>query len=119
MRPPPAPRLASLGALLLAAGCGGREGPPPDIALAGAPDTIQTTLFEATAGAWLGGDRWAVLSPADRRVVILDFSDRSLADLSGKEITVLVGLGLGAGAATVLSTDLSHAYVEENSAYSS
>ncbi|GAA4024570.1 bifunctional glutamate N-acetyltransferase/amino-acid acetyltransferase ArgJ [Allokutzneria multivorans] len=45
--------------------------------------------------------------------------DRSLADLSGKEITVLVGLGLGAGSATLLSTDLSHAYVEENSAYSS
>ncbi|SDM86366.1 bifunctional glutamate N-acetyltransferase/amino-acid acetyltransferase ArgJ [Allokutzneria albata] len=45
--------------------------------------------------------------------------DRSLADLSGKEITVLVELGLGAGTATVLTTDLSHAYVEENSAYSS
>ncbi|MFB9907882.1 bifunctional glutamate N-acetyltransferase/amino-acid acetyltransferase ArgJ [Allokutzneria oryzae] len=45
--------------------------------------------------------------------------DRSLADLSGKEITVLVELGIGTGAATVLSTDLSHAYVEENSAYSS
>ena len=45
--------------------------------------------------------------------------DRSLADLTGKEITVLVELGLGAGTATVLTTDLSHAYVEENSAYSS
>lgn len=81
MRTPHTPRLASLGAVLLAAGCGGREAPPPDIALTGAPDTIQTTLFEATAGTWLGGDQWAVLSPADKRVVILDFTDRSLIDL--------------------------------------
>ena len=45
--------------------------------------------------------------------------DRSKADLSGPDITVEVDLGLGAGTATVLTTDLSHAYVEENSAYSS
>ncbi|GAA4943782.1 glutamate N-acetyltransferase [Actinomycetospora succinea] len=45
--------------------------------------------------------------------------DRHRADLSGPEITVEVGLGLGDGRATVLTTDLSHAYVEENSAYSS
>ena len=45
--------------------------------------------------------------------------DRHAADLSGPEVTVEVGLGLGDGRATVLTTDLSHAYVEENSAYSS
>jgi glutamate N-acetyltransferase/amino-acid N-acetyltransferase len=44
--------------------------------------------------------------------------DRSKADLSGPEITVEVDLGLADGTATVLTTDLSHAYVEENSAYS-
>ena len=44
--------------------------------------------------------------------------DRSKADLSGPEITVEVDVGLGDGRATVLTTDLSHAYVEENSAYS-
>lgn len=44
--------------------------------------------------------------------------DRSKADLSGRDVTVEVDLGLGAGTATVLTTDLSHAYVEENSAYS-
>ena len=44
--------------------------------------------------------------------------DRSKADLSGPEVTVDVDLGLGDGRATVLTTDLSHAYVEENSAYS-
>ena len=44
--------------------------------------------------------------------------DRSKADLSGPEVAVDVDLGLGEGRATVLTTDLSHAYVEENSAYS-
>ncbi|WP_319444826.1 MULTISPECIES: bifunctional glutamate N-acetyltransferase/amino-acid acetyltransferase ArgJ [unclassified Mycobacterium] len=40
-------------------------------------------------------------------------------DLSGAEITVVVALGIGTGEATIRTTDLSHAYVEENSAYSS
>ena len=46
-------------------------------------------------------------------------ADRSRADLSGREIIVEIDLNLGAGHATVLTTDLSHGYVEENSAYSS
>ncbi len=45
--------------------------------------------------------------------------DRAEADLSGREITVEVDLHLGSGQATLRTTDLSHAYVEENSAYSS
>jgi glutamate N-acetyltransferase/amino-acid N-acetyltransferase len=49
----------------------------------------------------------------------LPAADRSLADLSGREVTVVIDLHLGEGTATVLTTDLSHAYVEENSAYSS
>lgn len=40
-------------------------------------------------------------------------------DLSGRDIAIAVDLGLGSGEATVRTTDLSHAYVEENSAYSS
>lgn len=40
-------------------------------------------------------------------------------DLSGADIEVTVDLGVGSGAATIRTTDLSHAYVEENSAYSS
>ncbi|MDY6869593.1 MAG: bifunctional glutamate N-acetyltransferase/amino-acid acetyltransferase ArgJ [Actinomycetota bacterium] len=40
-------------------------------------------------------------------------------DLTGADIDVAVDLGLGPGQATVRTTDLSHAYVEENSAYSS
>ncbi len=45
--------------------------------------------------------------------------DRSEADLSGKQIDVVIDLHAGAASGTVLTTDLSHAYVEENSAYSS
>jgi glutamate N-acetyltransferase/amino-acid N-acetyltransferase len=46
-------------------------------------------------------------------------ADRANADLSGRQITVEIDLHLGGGQATVLTTDLSHGYVEENSAYSS
>ncbi|MBB5156675.1 bifunctional glutamate N-acetyltransferase/amino-acid acetyltransferase ArgJ [Saccharopolyspora phatthalungensis] len=45
--------------------------------------------------------------------------DRSEADLSGRAIEIVVDLHLGEHAATILTTDLSHGYVEENSAYSS
>ncbi len=40
-------------------------------------------------------------------------------DLSGDDITVTVDLGAGDGSASIRTTDLSHGYVEENSAYSS
>jgi glutamate N-acetyltransferase/amino-acid N-acetyltransferase len=45
--------------------------------------------------------------------------DRSAVDLAGRDIQVVVELNLGEAEATVLTTDLSHGYVEENSAYSS
>jgi glutamate N-acetyltransferase/amino-acid N-acetyltransferase len=44
--------------------------------------------------------------------------DRGLVDLSGRDVTILVDLHAGDVAATVWTNDLSHAYVEENSAYS-
>ena len=40
-------------------------------------------------------------------------------DLSGADIDIVVDLSLGDGQAVIRTTDLSHAYVEENSAYSS
>jgi glutamate N-acetyltransferase / amino-acid N-acetyltransferase len=40
-------------------------------------------------------------------------------DLSGEDIDVSIDLGVGSGRASIRTTDLSHAYVEENSAYSS
>jgi glutamate N-acetyltransferase/amino-acid N-acetyltransferase len=40
-------------------------------------------------------------------------------DLSGADIDLTVDLGLGGERASIRTTDLSHGYVEENSAYSS
>ncbi|MGH3559126.1 MAG: bifunctional glutamate N-acetyltransferase/amino-acid acetyltransferase ArgJ, partial [Mycobacterium sp.] len=40
-------------------------------------------------------------------------------DLSGGDVEVTVDLGMGGGRATIRTTDLSHGYVDENSAYSS
>lgn len=45
--------------------------------------------------------------------------DRSKVDLSGREITITIDLHAGEESATVWTNDLSHAYVHENSAYSS
>lgn len=44
---------------------------------------------------------------------------RDLVDLSGREVTVEIDLRAGESAATIWTNDLTHAYVEENSAYSS
>ncbi|MDQ2797220.1 MAG: bifunctional glutamate N-acetyltransferase/amino-acid acetyltransferase ArgJ [Actinomycetota bacterium] len=44
--------------------------------------------------------------------------DRALVDLSGRDVHILVDLHAGEQTATIWTNDLSHAYVEENSAYS-
>jgi len=44
--------------------------------------------------------------------------DRSKVDLSGQDITITVDLSAGAHSAVILTTDLTEAYVHENSAYS-
>ena len=44
--------------------------------------------------------------------------DRSLVDLTGRQVAVTIDLHAGEATATILTNDLSHAYVHENSAYS-
>ena len=44
--------------------------------------------------------------------------DRSKVDLRGKDITITVDLSAGPHSAVILTTDLTEAYVHENSAYS-
>ncbi len=44
--------------------------------------------------------------------------DRTLVDMSGRDVTITVDLAAGPAAATILTTDLTAAYVHENSAYS-
>ena len=46
-------------------------------------------------------------------------ADRSEVDLSGREAVIEIDLHSGDQTATVVTNDLTHAYVEENSAYSS
>ncbi len=45
-------------------------------------------------------------------------ADRSTVDLSGRAVTITVDLHAGDATATIWTNDLSHAYVHENSAYS-
>ncbi|SCL29508.1 bifunctional glutamate N-acetyltransferase/amino-acid acetyltransferase ArgJ [Micromonospora inyonensis] len=45
--------------------------------------------------------------------------DRSKVDLTGRDVTIRIDLHAGGDQATVWTNDLSHAYVHENSAYSS
>ena len=44
--------------------------------------------------------------------------DRSLVDLSGRQVHLIVDLNAGDATATVWTNDLTHDYVHENSAYS-
>jgi glutamate N-acetyltransferase/amino-acid N-acetyltransferase len=44
--------------------------------------------------------------------------DRSKVDLSGRDVTITVDLSAGPSSAIILTTDLTEAYVHENSAYS-
>jgi glutamate N-acetyltransferase/amino-acid N-acetyltransferase len=44
---------------------------------------------------------------------------RSEVDLSPRQVDVLIELGVGSASATILTNDLTHDYVHENSAYSS
>ncbi|MEU9828762.1 bifunctional glutamate N-acetyltransferase/amino-acid acetyltransferase ArgJ [Micromonospora chersina] len=44
--------------------------------------------------------------------------DRAKVDLAGRDVTIRIDLHAGESAATIWTNDLSHAYVHENSAYS-
>jgi len=70
----------------------------------------------------------AAFDPADLDVAMNDVwvcrastpaEDPAKVDLSGREVTVTIDLKAGTEQATVWTNDLTHAYVHENSAYSS
>jgi glutamate N-acetyltransferase / amino-acid N-acetyltransferase len=74
------------------------------------------------------GTTSAVFDPADLDVALngvwvcrssTPHDSADLVDLSGREVTVTVDLKAGDAEATVWTNDLTHAYVHENSAYSS
>jgi hypothetical protein len=74
-------------ALPLAAGlviaCGGQKASAPVIRLGSAGDTVASAYGEVSQGVWLGGDRWAVLAPADQVVGVVDFASRKVEPLGG------------------------------------
>jgi hypothetical protein len=80
----PAHSHAILGAALLLAACGEKRPPAPVLTLAPPADTVQTELSDITAGAWLGGGRWAVLAPTDEQVAIADLASRATTPLAGE-----------------------------------
>jgi len=74
------------------------------------------------------GTTQAVFDPADLDVAINDIwvcrastpdADPATVDLEPREVTVTVDLKAGQAEATIWTNDLTHAYVHENSAYSS
>ena len=74
------------------------------------------------------GTTTAAFDPADLDVAMNDvwvckhsepFADPSTVDLKPREVTVTIDLKAGTERATVWTNDLTHAYVHENSAYSS
>src|SRR5258705_1618733 len=77
----PAHLHALLGAALLLAACGEKRPPASVVTLAPPADTVQTTLSEMPSGAWLGGDRWALLAPGDEQVAIADVGKRTVTPL--------------------------------------
>ena len=68
-----------------------------------------STPFPTWIGTWLG-------ITVCRNGVAADGLDRAklAAQMQEREIEVLADLGLGQGAATILTNDLSHAYIDEN-----
>ena len=73
--------LLALGALACS-----EPAPTPSASLALTADTLRVPFAEVTAGAWLGGERYAVVSPADERVALVDFGSGSVT---------MVGVGSG------------------------
>jgi hypothetical protein len=67
------------------AGCGGTQPNAPVFELAATGDTLVTSYSELTEGAWLGGNRWAVLAPQDNAVGLADFGTKRVAELGGQD----------------------------------
>jgi hypothetical protein len=67
----------------VAIACGGRKAPAPVVRLDTAADTVVSSYTDVPEGVWLGGDRWAVLAPADQAVGVVDFASRKVVPLGG------------------------------------
>ena len=71
------------GLLLLVVACETPDEVPPQwLAPIGTP--LHADLLEATEGAWLGGGRFALLSPGDNRIAVLDFAGGTVTRLDAQ-----------------------------------
>jgi hypothetical protein len=66
-------RLHFLGAILLLAACKEPPPPAPPVVLDPGPDTIHVAIGQDAEGAWVGSQYYAVLSPGNDQVVLVDF----------------------------------------------
>ncbi|HEU4828621.1 MAG TPA: hypothetical protein VFT04_05460 [Gemmatimonadales bacterium] len=68
--------------------------PIPAARLVPGPDTLRLPIVEATDGAWLGGSRFALLSPADNAVAVVDLDGGTfrIIDQSSGELQHPTGL---------------------------
>jgi hypothetical protein len=81
------PGLISGGFFLLAAllaGCGASQAKAPVVELTASGDTVLAPYAEITEASWLGGSRWAVISPAEEAVAIVDPARHTAAPLGGR-----------------------------------
>jgi hypothetical protein len=67
----------------LLAACGAPKSNVPILELPTVGDTVATSYSDVTEAAWLGGNRWAVLAPADNTAGIVDFGTRNITSLGG------------------------------------
>ena len=76
-------RALAAGLVIAALACT-EPAPPPTSALRAPGDTLYLPFTEITDGVWLGGERYAVLSPAENSVALLDFAARTSRMLDAK-----------------------------------
>jgi hypothetical protein len=63
-------------ATILLAACGSGRPDLPSTTLGPGKDTVSLAQENVTGAAWLGGDRWATLAPADNAVTVVDFASK-------------------------------------------
>ena len=81
----PASRISLHCALLagLVAACGASKPAAPVTELVPHGDTVPTPYSEVTEAAWLGGNRWALVAPANEVAAVVDFTHRTSTALGG------------------------------------
>jgi hypothetical protein len=80
MRPHP---FIALGLAAAAAGCGGSAPGLPVTLISPGTETLHIQAADASQAAWLGGRRWAVISPQSSAVDLVDFATKTVVPLAG------------------------------------